>query len=139
MTPNIERLFRNETTTVGNGFLTTRSLISLESSVLDNPALVNPVTGQPFGGKIDVTFFTRVEEWRLQPGHYQRDFTQLTRTCQGALISKRALIDNYGLSQSQANSFFNNRITVRIGSSATARFVDNLSYGWAIRLYGDRR
>ena len=139
VTPTIVRSFRNDTTAVGNATLTTRSLITIESSVLDNPALVNPATGEPFGGKIDLTFFTRAEDWRLQPGDFMRDITQLTRACQGALISKRTLVNDYGLSQSQANSVFNNRITVRIGSSASARFVESLSYGWAIRLYGDRR
>jgi hypothetical protein len=55
------------------------------------------------------------------------------------LISKRMLVDRYGLSQSQANSFFNNRVTLRIGMSGTAKSVMAMSHTFAIRLYGDRR
>jgi hypothetical protein len=93
----------------------------------------------PFGGKIDVTLVTHSESRLLAPGFFDTTLSFPSRVCQGALISKRALVDRYGLSQSQANSFFNSRITLRIGMSGTAKSVLAMIHGYAIRLYGDRR
>ena len=117
----------------------TRALISIESPVLENPNLINPDTGLPFNGKIAFGFITNSENRSLAPGGFDSQVTALTRSCQGALVSKRALIGTYGLTQSQANSFFNSRITVRLGMSGAARMIESLIHGYGIRLYGDRR
>ena len=105
ITPSVNRRFRNDLATNAQAQLTTRALLTLESPVLEDPALIDPTTG----------------------------------ACQGALISKRTLVGMYGLTQSQANSFFNSRITVRLGLSGSARMVESLIHGYGLRLYGDRR
>jgi hypothetical protein len=139
LTPAMNRRFQNNLTFNAEAVLITRALISIESPVLENPNLINPDTGLPFNGKITFGFFTNNENRSIAPGGFDSQVTVLTRSCQGALISKRALIGTYGLTQSQANSFFNNRITVRLGMSGAARMVESLSHGYGIRLYGDRR
>jgi hypothetical protein len=139
ITPFVNRAFRNELANNAQAVLTTRALISIESPVLQNPTLLNPETGQPFNGKLDIVFVTNLENRRMTPGDFDSSVTFLTRSCQGALISKRALVASYGLTQAQANSFFNNRITVRLGLNGTARMVESLIHGYGIRLYGDRR
>ena len=139
ITPAVNRSFRNDLPNSAQAVLLTRALLSIESPVLQNPALVNPDTGLPFGGKIDITFITHSENRRIMPGDFDSEVTTLSRVCQGALVSKRMLVDRYGLTQAQANSFFNNRITVRLGMSGTARMIQSLVHGYAIRLYGDRR
>ena len=80
-----------------------------------------------------------VESRRITPGDFDSQVTQHTRSCQGALISKRVLTVGYGLTQAQANSFFDNPITVRLGMSGSARMVESLVRGYGLRLYGDRR
>ncbi len=139
VTPSTSRRFGNTTTANGLAILVTRALLTIESSVLQDPALIDPTTGLPFDGKISFTFTTNSENRRIVPGDFDSRSTQLTRSCQGALVSKRALTQIYGLTQSQANSFFNNRITVKIGMSGTARSVESLVHGVGLRLYGDRR
>jgi len=139
ITPSVNRRFQNNLTTNEQAMLLTRALISIESPVLENPNLINPDTGLPFNGRITFGFITNSENRSLAPGGFDSQVTVLTRSCQGALVSKRALIGTYGLTQSQANSFFNNRITVRLGMSGAARMVESLIHGYGIRLYGDRR
>jgi hypothetical protein len=139
ITPTVNRTFRNDSTVASQALLATRALLTLESPVLQNPALINPDTGLPFGGKIDVTLVTHSESRLLAPGFFDTNLSSSSRVCQGALISKRMLVDRYGLSQSQATGFFNNRITLRIGMSGTAKSVMAMIHTYAIRLYGDRR
>jgi hypothetical protein len=140
MTPQLGWRFENKS---ANNFfsasLTARAVITIQSSVLNNPALINPLTGLPFNGSFDVTLPMHLESRRMAVGDFAQHATTLTRSCQGALISKRQLVDLYGLTQAQANSFFNNVITVRLGMNGSARLVTNLTYGYGLRLYGDRR
>jgi len=139
LSPSTNRRFGNPTTANQLAFLVTRALLTIESSVLQDPALIDPTTGLPFDGKISLTLTTNNENRRIVPGDFDAQVTQLSRSCQGALVSKRALMQNYGLTQSQAHTFFNNRITVRIGMNGTARSVEGLVHGVGLRLYGDRR
>jgi hypothetical protein len=139
LTPVMNRTFRNDLANDAQAVLMTRALISIESSVLDNPALINPDTGLPFNGKLDIMLVTNHESRRITPGDFDTRNTTLTRSCQGALISKRALVGTYGLTPTQANSFFNNRITVRLSMNGTARMVQSMIHGFGLRLYGDRR
>jgi hypothetical protein len=139
LTPTTIRRFNNPAATPSQAILSARALLTIESSVLQNPALIDPNTGLPFNGKIDITFNTHNEIRRIAAGDFDSLGTQFTRSCQGALISKRALTVSYGLTQSQANSFFNNRITVRMGLAGSSRNVETLTHSVGIRLYGDRR
>jgi len=139
ITPSVNRRFQNDLTFNTQAVLTTRALISIESPVLENPNLINPDTGLPFNGRIAFNFVTNNENRSIAPGDFDSQVTVLTRSCQAALISKRVLIGTYGLTQAQANSFFNNRITVRLGMSGAARMVESLIHGYGMRLYGDRR
>lgn len=139
MTPLVNRRFRNDLPNAQTAALITSATLTIESPVLDNAALINPQTGLPFGGKLDIVIGTHNESRRLAPGDFDNEVKQLSRACQGALISKRALMGGFGLTQSQANSVFNNRMTVRLGVNGTMSLVNSLVHMVGIRLYGDRR
>ena len=57
--------------------------------------------------------------------------------CQSGLISKRALVETYGLTAAQADSFFANPTTVRLNVSGSSRFVDYTLYSFGLRIVGD--
>jgi hypothetical protein len=139
ITPQVNRTFRNDSAAPSQALLATRALLTIESPVLQNPALINPDTELPFDGKLDVLLVTHNESRMLAPGFFDTAVSSLSRVCQGALVSKRMLVERYGLTQTQANSFFNNRITLRIGMSGTAKAVTSMIHTYSIRLYGDRR
>ena len=137
LTPQISRVFTNTTASPQAAILTTHALLTIESSVLQD--LTDPNTGLPFNGKIELRFITNSESRRIPAGDIDSRSTQVTRSCQGALVSKRSLMTNYGLTQSQANTFFNRAITVTIGTGGTARSAEQMLYSVGLRLYGDRR
>jgi hypothetical protein len=60
-----------------------------------------------------------------------------TRSCIAGLLSRRALVADYGLSEAQAKEFFKKPMTIRFGSRGTVAMSQYTSYFYGIRLYGD--
>lgn len=113
------------------------STYRIENEVLSDPTLLDPNTGLPYGGVIE-SGLTAVRDSRgLQPGdsHVYRD--NYTRVCFGGLISKRNLIEGYGLSEAQATAFFKKDTIITIGMSGSTRFVSNGSMIIGTRFVGD--
>jgi hypothetical protein len=52
-------------------------------------------------------------------------------------VSKRALVQNYGLSETQATQFFKKPMTITFGSRGTVGMSTFANYFYGIRLYGD--
>jgi hypothetical protein len=55
------------------------------------------------------------------------------------LISKRALIDNYGLTEAQATEFFKKPTTVSLNVTGSARYVAFAGLTMGLRIVGDKR
>ena len=112
----------------------------VESSVLANPALINPVTGLPFGGGIDIVGLPSVRDVQtLAAGATHVHSTQATRTCIEGMISKSTLIATYGLTEAQAKSFFGSPITIRAGVRGSTALVSGASIIVGTRFTGDDR
>ena len=106
--------------------------------MLDDPALINPMTGLPFGGRLD-TGMTSSEfhETPLPPG---ASFTQRSRdsaVCIAGFLSKRALVDNYGLTEAQANAFFQQETLVRMNLIGAVNHVADANFIFGLRIIGD--
>lgn len=112
----------------------------VESSVLANPALINPVTGLPFGGGIDIVGLPSVRDVQtLAAGATHVHSTQATRTCIEGMISKSTLIATYGPTEAQAKSFFGSPITIRAGVRGSTALVSGASIIVGTRFTGDDR
>jgi hypothetical protein len=114
--------------------------LTIENPVLDDPALIDPTTGAPFGGQL-LTSMTASESFvvPLNPG---TNFTERTRdsaVCMAGFVSKRALIDNYGLTDTQAKEFFKQPTTIRLNVSGSAQNVGFASMVFGLRVMGDER
>lgn len=138
ISPSVNMVFRNRTTASVHGFATIRIDATIQSAALNNPALINKVTGQPFNGKIEAPSVTRIVENAPVPAN---DFSQraisYTRQCVNGLISSRMLQDSYGLTASQARAVFANPMTVTLSASGSIQYVDSLSLTLGFRLFGD--
>ena len=112
--------------------------LTIENPVLADPALIDPTTGAPFGGQL-LTSMTSSEVFTevLEPGvnitERQRDST----VCMAGFISRRALIDNYGLTDAQADAFFASETTIRLNVSGSAQNVGFASMVFGLRVMGD--
>jgi hypothetical protein len=109
----------------------------IENEVLSDPALLDPNTGLPYGGSLEVALSSVRDSRGLQPGDSQVYRDTFTRVCNGGLLSKRALIDSYGLSEAQATKFFKKDTIINIGMTGSTRFVANGSMIIGTRFVGD--
>lgn len=109
----------------------------IENEVLNDPTLLDPSTGLPFGGFINTSLGAVRDGRSLQPGESQVYRDNYTRVCLGGLISKRNLMEGYGLSEAQATKFFKKDTTITIGMIGSTRFVANGSMIIGTRFVGD--
>lgn len=114
--------------------------LTVENPVLDDPALIDPTTGAPFGGQL-LTSMTSSESFQvpLEPGVSVTERTRDSAVCMAGLLSKRALVDSYGLTEAQAKEFFKQPTTIRLNVSGIAQHVGFASLTFGLRVVGDER
>ncbi|MBN8213352.1 MAG: hypothetical protein J0M09_10570 [Xanthomonadales bacterium] len=114
--------------------------LTIENPVLDDPALIDPTTGAPFGGQF-LTSMTASESFvvPLDPGVNFTERTRDSAVCMAGFVSKRALTDNYGLTDAQAKEFFKQPTTIRLNVSGSAQNVGFASMVFGLRVVGDER
>ena len=112
--------------------------LTIENPVLADPALIDPTTGAPFGGKL-LTSMTSSESFQevLEPGVTLSERTRKSSVCMAGFISHRALMENYGLTAAQADAFFENPMTVRLNINGSVQYVSNASLVFGLRVVGD--
>jgi hypothetical protein len=131
--------FRLQNGTPGSvsGEFSTAANYRFESKVLEDPGLINPDTGQPYGGYIDVQIPVHTEAQTLAPGAFRLQAPRATRTCIGGIMNLANLINVYGLSEKQAKRFFDEPITIRGGVWIRANYVSNARVLIGTRFTGD--
>lgn len=107
----------------------------IESEVLDG--LSDPNTGTPYNGAIEVGIGAINVSGYLEPGDYIIEQFNQTRSCIGGMVSERALVTGYGLTEAQARQFFRKPITIRMSLQGQARMVDAANINFGTRLTGD--
>lgn len=112
--------------------------VTVENPVLDDPALIDPNTGLPFGGSL-LTGMTSSERYEvpLAPGQHSFQRDRDSAVCIAGLVSKQSLVQNYGLSDAQARQFFKKPTTLRLNIHGSAQFVGDASLYFGLRIVGD--
>jgi hypothetical protein len=110
---------------------------TIENAVLNDPTLINPLTGLPFGGSLSTNLPGIRHSRSLQPGEVQIERDTETRSCIDGLISKRSLMTTYGLTAAQAANFFKNDTIVTMNLQGTSTLVDFASIVVGTRFVGD--
>ena len=130
--------YLNPTAANDVGLLAYSPTLTVESEVLDDPALIDPTTGAPFNGKL-VTGMTASERFEvpLAPGQQQFERSRDSAVCIAGLLSQRALVDTYGLTDTQAKQVFKKPVTIRLNVSGNVRLVDEASLIFGLRIVGD--
>lgn len=107
----------------------------IESEVLQG--LNDPNSGDPYNGAIELALGSINDAGYLEDGDFfTRQYTQ-SRTCIAGLVSKRALIDQYGLTEAQARRFFREPVTIRMAIRGNARMVEAANINFGTRFTGD--
>ncbi|PYR18508.1 MAG: hypothetical protein DMF98_25600 [Acidobacteria bacterium] len=111
--------------------------VTIENEVLNDPTLIDPNTGLPFNGSLEVALGLITDRQTLQPGDRVTRRHSNTRSCIGGLVSKLALTEGFGLTAAQADAFFKKPMTLRLNISLRTAFVDNTFVLFGLRLFGD--
>jgi len=110
---------------------------TIENEVLNDPSLIDPNTGLPFGGSLTISLAGIRHMRSLQAGESDSESMNTTRSCIAGLISKRALIDGYGLTAAQASNFFKKDTIITMNLQGSAALVDFASIYYGTRFVGD--
>lgn len=136
--PVLSVTYSNPTATRTIGRLNYSPTLTVENPVLDDPALIDPTTGAPFGGKL-LTSMTSSERFQeaLEPGVTLSERTRDSAVCMAGLLSHKALIETYGLTPAQADDFFASPTTIRLNVAGNVQYVSTASLVFGLRVVGD--
>jgi hypothetical protein len=137
LTPVVQLNWQNTLAIPALARFSANAVITFDNPVLDDPTLIDPGTGLPFGGSITLGLSTFNDTHTLQPGELDNKMLFMSRGCIAGVMNKRSLVENYGLSPSLASEFFKKPMTVRFGSRGNVALSEFSSYFYGIRLYGD--
>lgn len=112
--------------------------VTVENPVLNDPSLIDPSTGMPFGGQL-LTGMTSSEHFEvpLPAGLSITERSRDSAVCIAGLVSQSSLVQNWGLSEAQAKDFFKHKTTLRLNIDGSAQYVDNASLYFGLRIVGD--
>lgn len=130
--------WQNATAAPVVGRLVINPTLTVENPVLADPALIDPSTGAPFGGRLE-TGMTSSERFEvpMAPGVAFTERTRDSAVCIAGFISRRNLIDGYGLTPAQADEFFKKPTTVKLNVRGSAQHVGFASLVFGLRIIGD--
>jgi hypothetical protein len=136
--PYLQVDYANPTTTAAIAELSYVPTVTVENPVLDDPALIDPNTGLPFGGSL-LTGMTSSARYEvpLAAGQHSLQRDRDSAVCIAGLISRQSLMQNYGLSDAQARQFFRKPTTLRLNVHGSAQFVGDASLYFGLRIVGD--
>lgn len=137
LTPLASILWQNNLATPASARFSANAVITIDNDVLDDPALIDPNTGLPFGGIMTLGLSTFSDLHTLQPGETDNKNLFMTRSCIAGIVSKRNLVEGFGFSEAQAKEFFKKPMTLTFGARGTVALTEFLSYFYGFRLYGD--
>jgi hypothetical protein len=137
LTPSIQVNWANFTGSQQIARFTATALVTIENPVLDDPALLDPGTGLPFGGVLQVGLSTWHHSQTMPDNSHEEERSFQSRGCIAGLVSRRVLVDSYGLTDTQAKEFFKKPMTIRFGARGTVAMSQFTNYFYGIRLYGD--
>lgn len=120
------------------GRLSYNPTLTVENAALADPALIDPTTGVAFNGKL-TTSMSASETFTiaLDPGMPILQNLRDSAVCQAGFVSRRLLIENYGLTAAQATSFFANPTTIRLNVTGNMRHASFAQIGLGLRIVGD--
>jgi len=109
---------------------------TIQNEVLNDPALIDPATGSPFGGSFQVGLGGIRRERSLQPGENQVEREAGTRACIGGIVSAQ-MLRGFGLSDAQVTEFFKKDTVITMDISGQAKLVEFATIIYGVRFVGD--
>ncbi|MGH8251389.1 MAG: hypothetical protein ACREVI_11965 [Steroidobacteraceae bacterium] len=136
--PHLSLAWNNATAVAQLAELTYTPTLTVENPVLDDPALINPQTGLPFGGSLlaGMTSSERIVV-PLASGMAFDEFHRDSATCIAGFVTRRGLVMTYGLTEALADEFFRQPTVVRMNIEGTATHLEAAQLVFGLRIVGD--
>lgn len=136
--PFLNVVYGNPTAAPVVARLTYSPTLTVENPVLDDPTLIDAMTGLPFNGKL-LTAMTSSERFEvpLSAGQSLFERSRDSAVCIAGFLTRRSLVENYGLTENLAKEFFKQPTTVRLNVSGNVQYVDDASLIFGFRIVGD--
>ena len=137
LTPFINIQWTNNTGAQQLARFNATAVITIDNSVLNDPALIDPNTGAPFNGSIEVGLSTWRNTHTIANGEFETEASQQSRGCIAGVVSRRQLVETYSLTDVLAKEFFKRPMTIHFGARGSVSMSQFTQYFYGIRLYGD--
>lgn len=111
--------------------------LTIENAVFNDPGLVDPDTGLPLDGKVELFINSSRMATLLDDGERLPQQLNSSRTCIGGFVTRQTLPIFYGLSEEQTAEFFRTPTTVRLNLQVFADHVQNGFLTYGVRFVGD--
>jgi len=135
LTPVADYRISNTSTVPSTGIVSTQIKVTIESSILNDPSLMNPRTGLPFDGKIELTMQWIFDQRLLDPNE---NFAVATKMpAEWTILSRKSLTSGYGLSATRAALVFARPITVKLSLTGNLAGAGRANFHVGGRLFGD--
>jgi hypothetical protein len=119
-----------------HGIYSIDASISIESTVLNDPSIIDPLTGMPANGKIQTGYtYAYRDDRTMQDGDRQRLRQNVARVGNTG-ITKAQLVAS-GLPQNVVDKLFNSDMTIHVDVTGTATLVTDAFVTINLRLFGD--
>ena len=138
LSPVLTVNYSNPTASAVVARLNINPTLTVENPVLSTPGLIDPTTGAPFGGSL-LTGMTSSQHFQvpLPAGLSISERKRDSAVCIAGFLSRKALVETYGLSDAQAKDFFKKPTTVRLNLSGSAQYVTSAALYFGFRIIGD--
>ncbi|MEP6924606.1 MAG: hypothetical protein ABI954_09080, partial [Pyrinomonadaceae bacterium] len=111
--------------------------MTIESMALNDPRAIDPATGLPMNGKLDISVGgSRSVNRTMNTGERDNEFFSYSRGDNNGL-TKRFFIENYNLPPDIVDNLFRRQITIRLNLRGSTRLVDQAILSYGIRLLGN--
>lgn len=140
LTPILDVNYYNNSGAPAMGRIFYTPTITVRNPVLDDPSLINPITGQPFAGSFDqgLSFNERLGT-ALYPGLRFNERTRKSTVCIAGMLTRQSLIRTYGLSEAQADRFLASPMTIEMNVTGWTQHVESAWISLNMRVMGDSR
>ncbi len=109
--------------------------VTIESEAFNDPRALDPVTGNPLNGKVDVSGSATIVDRSLARDERIRQGLNYSRSSVNSL--SKTYWREYGLPEDLIQKLFRGRITIRLNVRGRARLVSDGVMQYSIRFFGN--
>jgi hypothetical protein len=127
---------QNSTGAADNGLFRFTAYMIIESTVLNDPSVIDPGTGSPANGKLTFEFaYNYLDDRSMQNGDRQRLRLMVPRV--GNTGVNKAQLVAQGIPAAIVDNLFKNPMTVRMSVTGAAKLCTDATITGNMRLFGD--